>query len=270
MRKLVLAMAVLALGATVAFAGSNEGVTLTVHGNVGGVDTQGDPCTGIPLPTDCVDTQPTALPDQYGVEWFVVLAAGENPLSFNTVTFGIGDYDPYACYIGLKGPCFGDLAPLEIPSSGWPNPMTGTSVTWSPNCLEGMLVPVYYFGVYGYGPGIVPLGDHYPGQPATVVPCDGSEQDLIAAFGSFGCAGEVGVQECPTPPIEEGACCVDTNQDGNPETCMGPMSPTACDDLGGVYQGDGTDCSDPDQCPPDEQPTATQETTWGQIKSIYR
>ncbi|MHC5003383.1 MAG: multicopper oxidase domain-containing protein, partial [Planctomycetota bacterium] len=47
-----------------------------------------------------------------------------------------------------------------------------------------------------------------------------------------------------TPPAENGACCFD---DG---TCS-PLLAAACDDAGGSYQGDGTDC-DPNECP---QPT---------------
>jgi hypothetical protein len=27
--------------------------------------------------------------------------------------------------------------PLEIPSDGWPDPMTGTALSWLPHCLEG-------------------------------------------------------------------------------------------------------------------------------------
>ena len=128
MRKLVLAMAVLALGATVAFAGPNAGVTLTVHGNITGVETEGDPCGNIPIPANCEDTVPAAIGDASGEEWFIVLAAGVNPLAFTTIVFGVGDYDPYACYIDQKGPCFSDLGPLEVPSDGWPFPMTGTAV----------------------------------------------------------------------------------------------------------------------------------------------
>jgi hypothetical protein len=272
MRKLVLAMAVLALGATVAFAGPNAGVTVTVHGNVTGAETNGDPCGNIPSPDLCVDTVPTAAPDASGEEWFIVLAAGANPLAFTTIVFGIGDYDPYACYLDQYGPCFGDLGPLEVPSDGWPGPNSGTAVSWAPNCLTGMMVPVYYFGAYVYGPGIVPLGNFYPGQNAVVVSCDDPPvEDPIDRFGSFGCGGEIGVQECPDVGPDTGACCVDTNQDGNPETCVPDQTMDECIGLGGVYQGDGTECGPNNEpCPPDEEPTATQETTWGQIKSIYR
>jgi hypothetical protein len=266
-------MAVLALGATVAFAGPNEGVTVTVHGNITGVETDGlDVCGSIPIPANCEDTVPAAIPDSFGEEWFIVLAAGANPLAFTTITFGIGDYDPYACYIDQSGPCFGSLGPLELPSDGWPGPNTGTSVTWAPNCLAGMLVPVYYLGVYIYGPGVVPLGDHYPGQPAAVVSCDDPPvEDPIVDFGSFGCSGAQGEQACPTIVEPEGACCIDTNQDGNPETCVF-VTEAMCIDMGGVYQGDGIECGPNNEpCPPDDgEPTATQETTWGQIKSIYR
>jgi hypothetical protein len=307
MKKLVLAMAVLALTATVAFAGPNADATLTVQGNVNGVETLGDPCGNIPIPQLCEDTQPTAAPDANGVEWFVVLAAGCDPLSFNTITFGVGTYSTGECYVGYYGPCRGDLNPLEISSAGWPGPNSGTSVSWSPNCLSGMIVPVYYFGVYAYGAGIVPLGDEFPDQTAAFVSCDSPpEQDIVAGFGSFGCGGAVGQVVCPDcapPPTgaccigpdcfllteedclgqggefiggdcdpnpcqpAEGACCIDGNGDGNNETCI-ITTADDCAAQNGDYKGDGTICEN-DTCPPDE-PVATQQSTWGQIKSIYR
>jgi len=56
----------------------------------------------------------------------------------------------------------------------------------------------------------------------------------------------------------EGACCF---VDGSCQILTEPR----CQDSGGTYQGDGTVC-DPNPC----EPTATETTTWGQIKANFR
>jgi hypothetical protein len=278
MKRLVLAMAFLALGAGVALAGPNANVTLTPMGNVSGAETNGDVCGTIAgqLPAECEGMDPNAAPDLGGVEWYVAVAAG-NGLAFNTITFGVGDYDPYACYLAGYGPCSADLGPLEIPSAGWPGPVSGTSVSWAPNCLTGNLVPVYYFGFYVYyGGGPVPLGDFYPGQTAAVVSCDSPpEEDIIldvngdGLFGIMGCGDDPGLTECFGEQPILGACCVDTDGDGIDETCIPGVTEIDCFEvLGGSLWFPETDCGPNNEpCP---QPTPVQETTWGQIKSIYR
>lgn len=60
------------------------------------------------------------------------------------------------------------------------------------------------------------------------------------------------------PGIPEGACCF---ADGSCQV----MVQADCAGQGGTYQGDNTDC-DPNPC----EVVATQPTTWGQIKSLYR
>jgi len=180
-----------------AFAGPNDGVVLTVHGNVNGAATGGVPDNAISLPFNCADMSPTAKPDQDGVEWFLVVAASPSRLRFDTITFGLGDYNQSLCYISFFGPARQDLAPLELPSLGWPAPNEGTAVTWSPNCLSGSLVPVYYFGIYAYGAGEIPLGDFYPAQRAVVVSCERPpDEDEILVFGSLGCGGAAGASAC--------------------------------------------------------------------------
>jgi hypothetical protein len=205
MKTLVLALSLVFLLMTGSYAGPNEGVVLTAHGNVDGLDPGDHPCIVFPIPPTCEETDPNAAPDSEGVEWYIILAAGTDELAFNMITFGIGLYDPYACYLVSWGPCFPELGGLEIPSGGWPGPGTGTSVSWSPNCLTGELVPVYYFAFYVYnGGGPVPLGDFYPGAPAYVTGCDDPPQsdhiedpDGDGFFGIIGCGDDPGKRECP-------------------------------------------------------------------------
>jgi hypothetical protein len=208
------------------------------------------------------------MPDAGGVEWFLAVAAGKSELAFQTIVFGLGPFDDYAAYLSNWGPCQAALVSVEVPSSGWPAPMTGTAVSWSPNCLTGMMVPVYYFGFYLYGGGDVPFGDFYPGQPASVVSCTSPpEEDLIedpdgdGFFGIMGVGPASGKQECPPPQVDEGACCNLLTGE-----CM-LMTEGDCNNLGPDYLWDGSPSCEPNPCPP---PVATKQTTWGQIKSVYR
>jgi hypothetical protein len=277
MKTLALALTLLLLLPAGSHAGPNANLTLTPMGNVLGAETNGDICGTIAaqLPAECDQMDPNATPTSVGVEWYIAVAAG-NGLCFNTITFGIGDYDPYTCYVASYGPCSGDLGPLEIQSAGWPGPFSGTSVSWAPNCLCGDLVPVYFFGFYVYySGGPVPLGDFYPGQVAAVVSCDSPpEEDPITdpnedgVFGIIGCGDDPGYTECEQFGTW-GACCVDTDGDGIDETCIPGVYENECFEvLGGSLWFPETDCGPNNEpCP---QPTPVQETTWGQIKSIYQ
>jgi hypothetical protein len=137
------------------------------------------------------------------MEWFLIVAAREpEPLSFNTLTFGVGWYEWDACYIAQYGTC--PPGALEIPNAGWPDPMTGTSVSWSPLCLEGNIVPVYYFGIYVYAPEQIPLGDYNIGHTSVFASCEPPPQeDQIADYGTMGCGGAVGQNPCPTTSVPE-------------------------------------------------------------------
>jgi hypothetical protein len=173
-----------------------------VHGNFEGVDTAGNPCVSIPVPNSFFDMIPTASPDEHGLEWFLAVAVHyPQPvaLSFQTITFGVGAYDPQTCYIVAYGPCRQDLNPQEIPSDGWPGPVSGTAVAWIPGCLEGDAIPVYYFGVYAYSEGSIPLGGYYPSLDAEVTSCEEPvEADPITFFGEMQCGGHANAIESST------------------------------------------------------------------------
>ncbi|MBD3335963.1 MAG: hypothetical protein GF355_10655 [Candidatus Eisenbacteria bacterium] len=69
---------------------------------------------------------------------------------------------------------------------------------------------------------------------------------------------QCGTLVCEQPPAF-GACCDDT-------TCY-IATQQNCEDAGHDYQGDDTDCGPPNPC---VEPTPTEGSTWGRIKSIYR
>jgi hypothetical protein len=70
--------------------------------------------------------------------------------------------------------------------------------------------------------------------------------------------GDYTLEVCGITNPVIGACCTHAG-------CM-MSSPASCEQHGGTWMGDGTDCS-PDPCSP---PTPVERTTWGRIKSGYR
>jgi len=177
-------------------AGPNAGAVLGVQGNVLGVDTAGEPWTAIAIPENCADQVPQAMEDPQGIEWYILVVyqdPGASDPGFNTLIFGVGDYNEADCYIALTGPVdIGSPDPLEVSSANWPNHLSGTAVSWSPNCLDGHVEPIYYLGVYAYAPAVIPLGDYYPNQSSAITSCGqggGVEEDLFAAYTSIFCGG---------------------------------------------------------------------------------
>ncbi|MBU1702024.1 MAG: hypothetical protein KJ970_19625 [Candidatus Eisenbacteria bacterium] len=201
MRKLMLGMLILAAGLSGASAGPNEGVVLSIQGNTtGGPITE--PCLTITLPESCENLDPSALPDDHDVEWFlvVVVSPAANAPNFDSITFGIGDYNTGDAYISYNGTC--------IPGAGWsftgawPLPGSGIEITWDPGCTSSdYLFPAFYFGVYVYAPATIPLTPH-PSEPSGVTDCsEDSVFDPFEGFGAMGCGGEPGYNP-PCPDIE--------------------------------------------------------------------
>jgi hypothetical protein len=276
MKRLILAVAILALSAGVTYAGTNPNVLLFAHGDLNGEFTTDDPC-GF-CPATCEELQTHATDPGYGGVWTgyyylaVVVSPPENSPNIATVIFGLGTWDTAQGYVyNSWGAC--TAFPIsELSTAGWPGPDEGTSVTWAPNCHYEYILPVYYFQVYAAGtPPVIPLGPH-PTQGGNVVDCGSPPtQDPFLDYGEF----EGTNPDCPGAQQEWGACCVDMNGDGNDETCYDVANEQECWD---VYNGSEfhlmVPCVYPGQpsppCPEDIPPTATQESTWGSIKSVYR
>ena len=200
----------------------------------------------------------------YGGEidiWYVIAAFTEEKTWCGT-QFGLGDYNPYVFYMMQSGNCL--EYSLEIPTPGWPGPLTGISIAATTTQYEGNYQPIYYFIGYTYyaaqgimTPTVIPVtvdpSQNFIGfgncvAPAGVWPAEGG------ALGVF----TDGVAVYPQEPEPPSACCF---PDGS---CL-VMIPGFCELGGGVPYND-TLC-DPNPCPP---PTASDEDSWGTIKSLYR
>jgi hypothetical protein len=224
----LLAPAILACAVSDAPAGGNAGGTLTlVYQEIDYTEGYEDYCIEGPCEDRVVEVP--ASPEPVVI---VALASFVVQSELKGITFGI-DYPDNLVIVG-----FGSCGDFEIPQPSWPDPGTGTAVTWA-DAVVAPTVPVYWFAAYDDDtePGLISLIPH-PTQGAffgdASVP---SQLDPIVCLGAFG-FGEPGVLCCAEIA---GACCF---EDGSCEY----MPPDDCAAGGGTYQGDLTLCT-PNPCP---------------------
>lgn len=177
-----------------AVAGPNVGGVLVVHSDPEIVYTTA--CSGADTISLCSSLISEA-PDNGIVNWIVLVAFPESRSgAISTISFGLGDYDAEASYIAYWEACNTNLNPIEIPTDNWPQPGTGTSISWAPSCLSGELIPIYRFQSYVNAPGTIPLAPHPThGWEEGFVDCD-AQQDPILGFGILG-LGVPGHNPCP-------------------------------------------------------------------------
>ncbi len=188
MYRIVLVSILLASGSVPpALAGANEGGILTVHR---------DPrsCGSLVLPSSCDSLVSQA--DSLGVltRWYVVAAFPGSSAGLRGVAFGLGSYSTTNLVFTDWGPCPHGCSPLEISTSGWPGPNTGTSVVWQ-SCISGQLTPVYWFETYAYGDDVVQLTAN--GNLKSFADCGSpASADSCRAYGSLGFGNRTGANPC--------------------------------------------------------------------------
>ena len=124
------------------------------------------------------------------------------------------------------------------------------------------VVELYWFASYAYGAVVVPLtnqpddgdGGQFSDTDCPAMVRAAPFEDYADDFGAMG-FGMPGTNPCGGPDGAEGACCVFSD-------CT-ILTREECEDEGGVYLGDNTDCF-PNPC---GKPI---ETTWGTLKRIYQ
>lgn len=295
-RLLGVALAALTVMAGSASAGPNANGTLVVALSEGTVYSGDDaPYCGSVTAGSCEEI--IASTSQEGAAVLNVLAAfpASSSPRVSGLTFGI-DYVPGS---GLSFTDAGHCGDFELPDGSWPDPGSGTAVTWaSPQTAR--LTEVYWFAFYTYatyGAGTFCLIEN-PIQGADFADDDvPANLDPIAGLGCFGFQGADGEVPCPSGdgPV---ACCFDDGScdlllaadcetaggvsdpgiaSCSPNPCPQPLlgaccvgencilrSAADCLAAGGVYQGDGTSCDDVD-C----TAVPTAPTTWGRVKGLY-
>jgi hypothetical protein len=295
---LVLAATVGALLAGTASAGPNAGGTLVLH--VPDFVIPSDfpewcPIVEQEVPLDACGNAIVNVDDGSTHLW-VVYAAFDPASSprLSGLTFGV-DYDEFVIPVSYES-C-GDF---ELSMNDWPEPNTGTAITWD-TAQTTHLVQVCVFAGYEYygSPTTFDLIPHPIGGGVFADDDVPANIDPIAAYGSIGFGGAPGHAPCPggTP----GACCLPdctciltfsadecaaaggswmgegTHCDPNPCSCspLGAcclpdgqcveLPDTHCFELDGVYMGEDTVCT-PDPC----EPVPVLESSWGTVKEIFR
>jgi hypothetical protein len=156
------------------------------------------------------------------------------------ITFGV-DYDDVSIVIEDAGAC----GHFELPDSDWPDPGSGTAVTWGAAQTDP-LVPIYWFAVSSYysdDPYELFLTPH-PTQGGNFADDDiPANIDPIIDFGTFG-FNVPGSTACPQGDGGPEACCF--------QDCSCVLLPVdECVAADGIPQGPGTVCEpNPCSCPP--------------------
>jgi len=206
---------------------------------------------------DCEDAVCVGPVDpERGQVWFV-LASFENspgPVDLGGAQFGFESYDTSRLQFVDYGACNEGF--LEIPTSGWPGPSSGTALVFERSRQEDV-VELYWFASYVYGEvaiTLAPCPDAVGGIAFSTPPPD-QEEDVAFDFGKLG-FGTEGYNPCdPVPPDLDGACCIF-------DECF-VLTEDDCTAQNGVFQGVGTDCF-PNPCRGDYV-----DTSWGVLKRLY-
>jgi hypothetical protein len=214
MKKVLLALAMLSLvGSAVADEANLFGGVLIAHHPDGLVYSEGEEWCARYMDTyfitDAADQNPRSdrMSDVVDKDvWFVIAAFHEEKVWCGT-QFGLGDFDPYGWYMTSSGGnCLANS--LEIPTAGWPAPMTGISIAATDVQYAGNFVPIYWFEGYTY-----------TGEPTLVPVTVDPSQDFIgfgnceAPAGVWSADGGTmgfftdGVPVYPIPPPDPIACC---------------------------------------------------------------
>jgi hypothetical protein len=210
MKKVLLALAMLSLvGSAVADEANLFGGVLIAHHPAGLVYSEGeDWCARYAdtyFITDAADQNPQ-IDQNTTSAWYVIAAFHEDKVWCGT-QFGLGDYDAYGWYMTSPGGnCLTNS--LEIPTPGWPGPLTGISIAATDVQYAGNFVPVYWFEGYTV-----------PGYTAQVAITVDPTQDFIgfgnceAPAGVWSATGGVmgafaeGTMVFPVIPPDPVACC---------------------------------------------------------------
>lgn len=178
-----------------AFAGPNEGGTLILHAetSIAYTNDTASYCGQCDLAT-CAEAVTSVPADPGHVTVFFAVAAfpeGASP-RLSGVTFGV-DYDSTGFVLVAHGSC----ADFELATGEWPEPGTGTALTWNTPLTEE-ISEVYWFAGYAYSedPTSFSLIEH-PTQGGSFA-ADGlpSQLDEVGGFGTLG-LGEPGSPICP-------------------------------------------------------------------------
>lgn len=251
MRKILLALGIMALICTPAMAGFNANGALIVHTNDAYTYSAGTICTTtLGQPADCASAVTQSNKDfvvsgQKSTVWFLAAFLPSASPRVASVYFGT-DVDDVNFDAGSNFGFCGPAGTQQVPDPTWPYD-SGNSVGFGTPVLGNTLFRFYYFGL-----------DNYDNDPAAPNPWWCSAINPTGGFAAFyddnfppgedrvtqfGCVKwyEPGFNTCPHIIVASGACCFPTG------LCV-VLEETACTGQGGHYSGDGTVCEPTNPC----------------------
>jgi len=240
MKKLLLALGILALICSPAMAGRNANGAMVLHTNDAvRYSPSWDYCANNPLPTTCEQlvTQTNAVPEELeAVIWVVGAFDIHTSPGVNAYQFGLYHNLPTG-YFTAWSPC--DPTALEVKDATWPDESgTGTAVAYGSPVYPHFLFKMYWFAVVGQAGTVFSTGVYPHGTDGAAF-ADDSSPPIVDRCNRFGTVrwGAPGANECPFIPTQ-GACCY-------PDGRCQFVEPTQCS---GVFLGIGVPC-DPNPCP---------------------
>ena len=248
MKKLLLALGILALICSPAMAGRNANGAMVVHTDDNVVYTNSDDYCVSALPATCEELNPNTtkpVEEAEAVIWFLAAFRPEASPGVTTVQFGVTHNLPSADYFSDYGAC--GPQPLELPDGGWPfgdGNSSGNLVAYGA-AIYGNIFPFYWFAAIGSLPNSYLGSRTYPSTDEAKFVDDGQPpvEDLCHNFGMVAWDG-TGQNTCPEFIPPQGACCF---EDGSCQV----LPPADCQAIGGSYVGDDTVC-EPTTCPQPE------------------
>lgn len=251
MRKILLALGIMALICTPAMAGPNANGAIIVHTNDAYNYSAGTACTTtFGLPADCASAITRSdknfiTAGQRSTVWFLAAFLPTASPRVASVYFGT-DVDDLNFDAGSNyGPC-GPLGTQQVPDGGWPYD-AGNSVGFGTPVIGNTLFVFYVFGLDNYddvvdapNPWWCSTINQTGGYAAFFDDSFPPNQDNIT---KFGCVKwyEAGQNQCPEIIPISGACCFETGE------CLVLMQ-ADCVAQGGSYVGDDTTCVPDNPC----------------------
>lgn len=254
MRKILLALGIMALICTPAMAGPNANGAIVVHTDDAYTYLSTTVCTtAMPAECELLGTQTNKLLPAQSVVWFLAAFLPTAIPRVAVVYFGHNYDDSIATgLLDITGK-FGMCAPagsLEAPDATWPaDNNSGTTVGFGTPIIGDTLFPFYYFRVDNYDDapgGIDPYlcSDINPtgGYAAFFDDAFPAAQDNIT---QFGCVNWYvpGHNQCPVPGVVTGACCLTTG-----ECILLTQADCLAHPLYYEYKGDDTVCVPDNPC----------------------
>lgn len=247
MRKILLALGIMALICTPAMAGPNANGAIVVHTDDTYIFGDDDQCIvdglGYPLPATCPELLTTVSTYLAGGNtiWFLAAFLPSASPDVRTIYFGASfDNVNLKVATSARGPCGSGL---ELPDAGWVSNTTGD--TWGFNDAQTASLFRFYWFLVKKIPTTVPPGAFFC---SAVNPTGGYASFISSALDTdyitqFGCVKyfQAGSNTCPQGVAVTGACCTPLGDCSvlEPQQCVLPNH----------YMGDGTVCLPDNPCP---------------------